>query len=72
MTLKRLKQLVIRGAVMAGLALGGSASTRAATASSSGSSPTDRYLTDHERYVRHHERLAFDPRGTVAALSGRK
>ena len=72
MMLKRLKQLVMGAAVLAGLALGGSASAGAATADSGSSSSTDRYLTDHEQYVRHHERLAFEPERTVTALSGRK
>jgi hypothetical protein len=89
---KRLKQLVIGGAVLAAVALGGSASAGAATGSSSGSSSTmaskasaapltrvrggsvgamhherdswihDLYLTDHEQYVRHHQRLASQAR----------
>ena len=71
MMLKRLKQLVIGGAVLAGLVVGGSASAGAAAASSSASS-TDRYLTDHEQYVRHHERLASEPGRTLTAFSGRK
>ena len=72
MMFKRLKQLVIGGAILGGLALGGSASAGAATASRSGSSSTNRYLTDHEQYVRHHERLASEPGRTVTAFSGRK
>jgi hypothetical protein len=72
MMLKRIKQLVTGAAVLAGLALGGSASAGAATAGSGRSSSTDRYLTDHEQYVRHHERLASEPGRTVTAFSGRK
>lgn len=75
MMLTRPKQLLIAGAAVAALALGGSAI--AAAAVDNGSSPTpatanaagarrpapdsvihDPSLTDHERYVRHHERLA--------------
>ena len=89
---KRLKQLVIAGAVSAALALGGSALAGAATVASGSSSTAtgdipsatasaapltsvhggsvgamnhvrdswihDLYLTDHEQYVRHHQRLA--------------
>jgi len=88
MMLKRPKQLVIRGAAVAALVLGGSAIAGAATGSSSspstpatlngsGGGPTVAFtspntpettvhantektvaLTDHERYVRHHQRLA--------------
>jgi hypothetical protein len=72
MMLKRLKQLVIGAAVLAGLALGGSASAGAASAGGGDSSSTDRYLTDHEQYVRHHERLASEPGHAVTALSARK
>jgi len=72
MMFRRLKQLVIGGAILSGLALGGSASAGAATASSSGSSSINRYLTDHEQYVRHHERLASEPGRTVTAFPGRK
>jgi len=89
---KRLKQLMIAGAVSAALALGGSAVAGATTAASGPSSTAaadvpsatasaapltsvhrgsvgamnhvrdswihDLYLTDHEQYVRHIERLA--------------
>jgi hypothetical protein len=72
MMLKRLKQLVIGGAVLGGIALGGSASAGAATVSSSGASSTDPYLTDHEHYLRHHERLASKPSRTLAAPSARR
>ena len=70
--LKRLWEVVIGAAVLAGLALGGSASAGAATAGSGRSSSTGPYLTDHEQYVRHHERLASEPERTVTAFSGRK
>jgi hypothetical protein len=93
MNQKRLKQLVIAGAVLTALVLDSSASARAATDGSGSSSTTtvaadtaakasaapltvnrggsvrathgvrdnwirDLYLTDHEQYVRHHQRLA--------------
>ncbi len=92
MTPKRLLQPTIGAAVLAAVALGGSASARAASAAGGASSPAiaagpsagagaapltglgsaaapiarhdgvlhDPYLTDHERYVRHLQRLAFD------------
>lgn len=74
--LKRRKKLAIGGAVLAALALGSSASAGAATETSSASGRAgsvgatnhvrdrwihDLYLTDHEQYVRHHERLASEP-----------
>jgi hypothetical protein len=85
---KRLKQLVIGGAALGALVLGGSAITGAAAGSTGSSSATtalhataavpasvggattsamnhvrdarigDPDLTDHELYVRHHQRLA--------------
>ena len=92
MTPKRLKQPTIGAAVLAAVALGGSAFAAAATAASAPPSPAaaavpssaaaaapltavgggsgprgavcptvssrEVYLTDHERYVRHHRRLA--------------
>jgi hypothetical protein len=75
MTLTRPKQLLIAGAAMAALALGGAATAGAAvgdgappilaTPGTAGAlRPTrdslihDPSLTDHERYVRHHQRLA--------------
>jgi hypothetical protein len=72
MIFERLKQLVIGGAVLAGFAMGGPGSAGAATANNRRSSSTDRYLTDHEQYVRHHERLASAPGRTVTAFSGGK
>ncbi len=93
MTPKRLIQPTIGAAIVAAVALGGSAFAGAASAASGPSSPAvaagpsagaaaapltgrgsatapiprhdgllhDRYLTDHERYVRHLQRLASAP-----------
>jgi hypothetical protein len=83
MTLKRLEQLVIGGAVVAALALGAPAVAGAATGMNGSSAPTVTlqagkgeqtptaaadharngstpalHLSDHEQYVRHHQRLA--------------
>jgi len=75
MMLTRPKQLLIAGAAMAAIALGGSAiagaavgnrsSSTLATPSTTGALLPARdslihapSLTDHERYVRHHQRLA--------------
>ncbi len=70
---KRLKQLLVGSAAVAALAFGSSASAGAAASTSGSASATiatlqksgsgdgwvhDPYLTDHEQYVRHHERLA--------------
>lgn len=71
MMMKRPKQLLIGGAIIAAIALGGSLAAGAASATAApltaaplASPSTNRAvspalsLTDHERYVLHHQRLA--------------